>query len=79
MELTTTAPAIIPVRTSRPHQLHLRDRGSEDEVVDVALHTSSRSRGLRDNFSPSTASRQRSHLVTWWKVFSCFSTIQLEF
>ena len=57
VELTTTVPATVPIRTSRPHQLHLRSRGSEDEVVDVALHTSSRSRGLRDGFLPSTASR----------------------
>ena len=57
MELTTTVPVTVPVCTSKPHQLHLRARGSEDEVVDVALHTSSRSRGLRDGFSPSTASR----------------------
>ena len=65
MELMTTVPAIVPVRASRPHQLHLQGRGSEDEVVDVALHTSSRSRGLRDGFLPSTANRQRSHPVTW--------------
>ena len=57
MELTTTAPVTVPVRASRPHQLHLRGRGSEDEVMDMALHTISRSRGLRDEFSPSTASR----------------------
>ena len=65
MEPTTTAPAIVPVRASRPLQLHLRGRGSEDEVVDVVLHTSNRFRGLRDGFSPSTASRQRSPSVTW--------------
>ena len=64
MELTITAPATILVCASRPHQLHLRGRGSEDKVVDVVLHTSSRFRGLRDGFSPSTASRQRSPLVT---------------
>ena len=64
MELTTTAPATVLVRANRHHQLHLRGRGSEDEVVDVALHTSSRSRGLRDEFSPSTASRQRSRPTT---------------
>ena len=57
MELTTTVPAIVPIHASRLHQLHLRGRGGEDEVVDVALHTSSRSRGLRDGFSPSTTSR----------------------
>ena len=65
MELMTTAPATVPVRASRPNQLHLRDRGSEGEVVDVALHTSSRSRGLRDRFLPSTASRQKSRPATW--------------
>ena len=65
MELTTTTPATVPVRASRPHQLHLRGRGSESEVVDVALYTSRRSRGLRDGFSPSTANRQRSPPVTW--------------
>ena len=64
MERTTTAPAIVPVRASRPHQLYLRGRGSEDEVVDVAFHTNSRSRELRDGFSPSTTSRQRSHHAT---------------
>ena len=64
MELTTTVPATVPVRASRPHQLHLRGRGSEDEVPDVASHTSNSFRGLRDGFSPSTASRQRSPLVT---------------
>ena len=52
VEPTTTVPVTVPVHASRPHQLHLRGRGSEDEVVDVALHTSSRSRGLRDGFSP---------------------------
>ena len=56
-ELMTTAPVTIPIRTSRPHQLHLRGRGNEDEFVDVVLHPSSRFRGLRDEFSPSTASR----------------------
>ena len=60
MELTTTTPATVPVRASRPHQLHLRGRGSEDEVADVASHTSSRFRGLRGGFLPSTANRQRS-------------------
>ena len=65
VELMTTTPVTIPIRTSKPHHLHLRGRGSEDEVVDVALHTSSRSRGLRDGFSPSTISRQRSPLATW--------------
>ena len=64
VERTTTAPATVPVRASRPHQLHLRGRGSEDEVVDVVLHTSNRFRELRDEFSPSTASRQRSPLAT---------------
>ena len=62
---TTTVPATVPVRASRPHQLHLRGRGSEDEVVDVVLYTSSRFRGLRDGFSPSTTSRQRSPPATW--------------
>ena len=57
MEPTTTAPATVPVHASRPHQLHLRGRGSEDDVADVASHTSSRFRGLRDGFLPSTASR----------------------
>ena len=79
VELTTTALTTVPVRASRPHQLHLRGRGSEDKVVDVALHTNSRSRGLRDELLLSTASRQRSRPVTWWKVFSRFLTIQLEF
>ena len=64
MELMTTAPVTVPVLASRPHQFHLRGRGSEDKVMDVALHTSSRSRGLRDGFLPSTASRQRSHSMT---------------
>ena len=57
VELTTTAPVTVPVCANRPHQLHLRGRGSDDEVVDVALHTSSRFRGLRDKFSSSTAKR----------------------
>ena len=64
MEHMTTAPATVPVRASMPHQLHLRGRGSEDEVADVASHTSRQFRGLRDGFSPSTVSRQRSHLAT---------------
>ena len=79
VELTTTAPVTVPVLASRPHQFHLRGRGSEDEVVDVALHTSSRSRGLRDGFLPSTVSRQRSLSVTWSKVFFHFLVIQLKF
>ena len=65
MELTTTAPVTISVRANKPHQFHLRGIGSEDEVVDVALHTNSRFRGLRDWFLPSTASRQRSRQATW--------------
>ena len=64
MELTTTTPVTVPVRASRPHQLHLRGRGNEDEVVDVVPHTSSRFRGLRDGFLPSTTSRQRSPPAT---------------
>ena len=52
------------VAASRPLQLHLKGRGSEDEVVDAAFHTSNRFRGLRDGFSPSTASRQRSPPAT---------------
>ena len=40
-ELKTTAPMTVPVRTSRPHQLHLWGRDSEDKVVDVVLHISS--------------------------------------
>ena len=64
MELMITAPMTVPVRASRSHQLHLKGRGSEDKVIDVALHTSSRFRGVRDGFSPSTARRQRSRLVT---------------
>ena len=79
MEPTTTAPATVPVHASRPHQLHLRGRGSEDEVVDVVLHTSSRFRGLRDGFSPSTASKQRSLPATLLKVFSHFLVTQPEF
>ena len=79
MERTTTAPATVPVRASRPHQLHLRGRGSEDEVADVASHTSSRFRGLRDGFSPSTASRQRSLPATLLKVLFHFSATQPEF
>ena len=78
-ELTTTAPAIAPVRVSMPHQLHLRGRGSVDEVADVASHTSSSFRGLRDEFSPSTASRQRSRPATLLKVFSHFSVTRPEF
>ena len=78
-ELTTTAPATVPVRASRPHQLHLRGRGNEDEVMDVALCISSRFRGLRDGFSPSTASRQRSQPTTLLKVFSHFSVTRPEF
>ena len=57
MERMTIAPSIVPVCASRPHQLHLKGRGSEDEVVDMVLHTSSRFRGLRDGFLPSTANR----------------------
>ena len=64
MELTTTVPATVPVRASRPRQLHLRGRGSKDEVADMASHTSSRFRGLRDEFLPSPASRQTSHQAT---------------
>ena len=79
MELTTTAPATVLVRASRPLQLHLRGRGSEDEVVDVASHTSSRFRGLRDGFLPLTTSRQRSPLATLLKVFFPFSVTQPEF
>ena len=78
-KLTTTTPATVPVHANRPHQLHLRGRGSEDEVVDVVLHTSSRFRGLRDGFSPSTASGQRSLLATLLKVFFHFLATQLEF
>ena len=70
MELTTTAPATVPVCASRPHQPHLRGRGSEDEVADVVLHTNSRFRGLRDGFSPSTTNRKRSRPATLLKVFS---------
>ena len=79
VELTTTAPATIPVRTSRPHQLHLRGRGNDDEVVDMAFRTSSRSRGLRDGFSPSTTSRQRSPPATLLKVFFHSSVTRPEF
>ena len=79
MELTTTALATVPVRASRPHQLHLKGKGSEDEVVDVALHTSSRFRGLRDGFSPSTASRQRSPPATLLKVFFHFLVTRPKF
>ena len=79
MELTTTAPATVPVRASRPHQLHLRGRGSEDEVADVASCTSSRFRGLRDGFSPSTASRQRSRPAISLKVFFHSSVTRPEF
>ena len=79
MELTTTAPATVPVRANRPRQLHLRGRGSEDEVGDVASHTSSRFRGLRDGFSPSTTSRQRSGPATLLKVFFRFLVTQPEF
>ena len=64
VELMTITPATILVRASRPHQLHLRGRGSEDEVVDVALCTSSRFRGLSDRFLPSTANRKRSCQAT---------------
>ena len=64
VELTTTAPAIVPVHASRPHQPHLRGRGSEDEVVDMAFRTSCQFKGLRGGFSPSTSSRQRSHPAT---------------
>ena len=78
-EPTTTAPATVPVRASRPHQLHLRGRGSEDEVAEVASHTSSKFRGLRDGFSPSIASRQRSPPATLLKVFFQFLATQLEF
>ena len=79
VELMTTVPAIVPVHASKPHQLHLKGRGSEDEVVDVVLHTSSRFRGLMDGFSPSTTSRQRSPPATLLKVFFHFSATQLEF
>ena len=79
MELTTTAPATVPVRASRPHQLHLRGRGSEDEVVDVVLHTNSRFRGLSDGFFPSTANRQRSPPATLLKVFFHFSVTRPKF
>ena len=64
VELTTTAPATVPVHASRSHQLYLRGKGNEDKVMDVASHTSSRFIGLRDGFSPSTASRQRSRQAT---------------
>ena len=46
VERMTTAPATVPVRASRPHQLYLRGRGSEDEVTNMASHTNSRFRGL---------------------------------
>ena len=79
VELTTTAPATVPVRASRPLQLHLRGRGSEDEVADIASHTCSRFRGLRDRFLPSTANRQRSPPATLLKVFFHFSVTRPEF
>ena len=75
VELTTTALATVPVRASRPRQLHLKGRGSEDEAVDVVLHTSSKFGGLRDGFSPSTVSRERSPPTTWSKILFHFLVI----